>query len=223
MPFSFVGRTSWSAADVRVGRLDCVANKASRTGTSGACQQAPNLRPDETPRAFSSRKTMTESGPTTNYPRLRRIARSRLRCGRDTLLDTTALVHESYIRFAQSGSDAPDWRSFLRYAPRIMHNVAVDSVRRRCAQVHGGGAVHVELENGMHVAGGAGNEEIIALRRGMEQLALVDWRLAQVVEMRFFEGIAEPEIAKALGVTERTVRRDWEKARLLLAQALRSR
>src|SRR5690242_2405278 len=156
------------------------------------------------------------------YPQLRRIARSRLRCGRDTLLDTTALVHESYIRFAQSGSNAADWQSFLRYAPRIMHNVAVDSIRRRSAQVHGGGAVHVELENNMCAAGPTESEEIATLRRAIEQLELLDPRLAQVVEMRFFEGATESEIAAALGVTERTVRRDWEKARLLLARALRS-
>ena len=156
------------------------------------------------------------------YPHLRRIARSRLRCGRDALLDTTALVHESYIRFAQSGSDTADWQSFLRYAPLIMHNVAVDSIRRRSAQVHGGGAVHVELEIGMCAAGSAESEEIAALRCAVEQLELVDPRLAQVVEMRFFEGATESEIAVALGVTERTVRRDWEKAKLLLAQALRS-
>ena len=156
------------------------------------------------------------------YPHLRRIARSRLRCGCDTLLDTTALVHESYIRFAQSGGDAADWQSFLRYASRIMHNVAVDSIRRRSAQVHGGGAVHVELENGMCAAGSAESEEIAALRRAIEQLELLDPRLAQVVEMRFFGGVTESEIAATLGVTERTVRRDWEKAKLLLAQALRS-
>lgn len=158
----------------------------------------------------------------TIYPRLRRIARSRLRYGRDALLDTTALIHESYIRFAQSSGGAADWQSFLRYAPRIMHNVAVDSIRHRCAQVHGGGAVHVELENGMGAATRTQNEQIAALRGAVEQLALVDPRLAQVVEMRFFEGATESEIAAALGITERTVRRDWEKARLLLAQALRS-
>jgi RNA polymerase sigma factor (sigma-70 family) len=103
-----------------------------------------------------------------------------------------------------------------------MHNVAVDSIRRRSAQVHGGGAVHVEIENGMCAAAAKETEEIAALRRAIEQLALVDQRLAQVVEMRFFEGATESEIAGTLGVTERTVRRDWEKARLLLAQALRS-
>lgn len=160
--------------------------------------------------------------PSAVYPRLRKIARSRLRCGRDALLDTTALVHESYIRFAQSGAGSIDWQSFLRYAPRIMRNVTVDSVRRRCAQVHGGGAIHVELENSICAAGEVESEEIVALRRAMEQLERVDSRLAQVVEMRFFEGLPEPEIARALGITERTVRRDWEKARLLLARALRS-
>lgn len=104
-----------------------------------------------------------------------------------------------------------------------MHNVTVDSVRRHCAQVHGGGAIHVELENGICAGGEAESEEIVALRCAMEQLERVDPRLAQVVEMRFFEGLPESEIAGALGVTERTVRRDWEKARLLLARALRSR
>ncbi|HEY6990395.1 MAG TPA: sigma-70 family RNA polymerase sigma factor [Bryobacteraceae bacterium] len=185
-------------------------NESGAFTDSGIDEQSGTLLPDRSCSASAI------------YPHLCRIARSRLRCGRDTLLDTTALVHESYIRFAQSGSDAADWQSFLRYAPRIMHNVAVDSIRRRSAQVHGGGAVHVEIENGMCAAAAKETEEIAALRRAIEQLALVDQRLAQVVEMRFFEGATESEIAGTLGVTERTVRRDWEKARLLLAQALRS-
>ncbi len=157
------------------------------------------------------------------YPRLRRIARSRLRFGRDPLLDTTALVHESYIRFAESGGPgAADWPSLLRYAPRIMHNVVVDSIRRRNAQSHGGHAEQVELETGVAAVNQSGNQEIDDVARAIEELKLIDSRLAQVVEMRFFGGMTEPEIAQALGVTERTVRRDWQKARLLLAQAIRS-
>jgi RNA polymerase sigma factor (TIGR02999 family) len=156
------------------------------------------------------------------YPRLRRIARSRLRFGRDALLDTTALVHESYIRFAESGGQgAADWPSLLRYAPRLMHNLVVDSIRRRNAQVHGGHAVQVELETGIAAVSHSGSEEIEDVARAMEELKIIDSRLARVVEMRFFSGMTEPEIAQALGVTERTVRRDWQKARLLLAQAIR--
>jgi len=102
-----------------------------------------------------------------------------------------------------------------------MHHAVVDSVRRRNAEVHGGGAIHVELETGMAAAGRYQDEQVIAVRDAIEQLELVDTRLAQVIEMRFFGGMTEPEIASALGLTERTVRRDWEKARLLLARALR--
>lgn len=157
------------------------------------------------------------------YTKLRTIARSRLRFGRDALLDTTALIHESYIRFAESGSGgAVQWSTFLRFAPRLMHHVVVDSVRRRNAEVHGGGAVQVELDTGMGAAGHLEDERLIAVRDAIEQLELVDTRLARVIEMRFFGGMTEPEIASALGLTERTVRRDWEKARLLLARALRS-
>ena len=108
----------------------------------------------------------------------------------------------------------------LRYAPRIMHNIVVDSIRRRNAQVHGGGAVHVELDTGVASVKHAGNAGITAVGRAIEELERVDARLARVVEMRFFGGMTEPEIALALGVTERTVRRDWQKARLLLAHAL---
>jgi RNA polymerase sigma factor (TIGR02999 family) len=156
------------------------------------------------------------------YPKLRTIARARLHFGRDVLLDTTALIHESYIRFAESGSGASfQWSTFLRFAPRLMHHAVVDSVRRRNAEVHGGGAIQVELETGMAAASRYEDEQVIAIRDAIEQLELVDTRLAQVIEMRFFGGMTEPEIASALGLTERTVRRDWEKARLLLARALR--
>ena len=175
---------------------------------------------------------MYSAGPTSSieqscstsavYPKLRAIARSRLRVGRDAVLDTTALVHESYIRFIQSGNGGGgQWPRLLRYAPRIMHSIVVDSIRRRTAEVHGGGAVQIELDTGVEAPNHWGKGEAMAVRRAMERLEIVDKRLAQVVEMRFFGGMTEPEIASALGVTERTVRRDWEKARLLLAQALR--
>ena len=155
------------------------------------------------------------------YPKLRRIARSRLRFGRDTLLDTSALVHESYIRFAESGDDSvADWPSLLRYAPRIMHNIVVESIRRRNAQVHGGGAIHVELDTAAAPVKHAGSDGITAVGRALEELERVDARLARVVEMRFFDGMTEPEVVLALGVTERTVRRDWQKAKLVLAHAL---
>ncbi len=172
---------------------------------------------------FCHKECVNENGLVAAYPKLRAIARGRLRVGRDALLDTTALIHESYIRFAESADGGSvQWSAFLRFAPRLMHHVVVDSIRRRSAEVHGGGAMQIELDTGMGAAVEAEDEQLIAVRDAIEQLALVDTRLAQVVEMRFFSGMTEPEIANALGLTERTVRRDWEKARLLLARALRS-
>jgi RNA polymerase sigma factor (TIGR02999 family) len=167
--------------------------------------------------------SVEQSSASAIYPKLRRIARSRLRCGRDAVLDTTALVHESYIRFAESrdGDNGGGWNSLLRYAPRIMHNIVVESIRRRNAQAHGGGILHVELDTEIAAANCTQEDALGAIHRAIEQLAQTDARLAQVVEMRFFSGLTEPEIARALGVTERTVRRDWTKARLLLAHALR--
>jgi RNA polymerase sigma factor (sigma-70 family) len=102
-----------------------------------------------------------------------------------------------------------------------MHNIVVECLRRRYAQVHGGGAVQVDLDTGLAAQSRLGDELILAVRQAIEQLHTVDARLAQVVEMRYFGGMTEPEIASALGVAERTVRRDWEKAKLLLAQAFR--
>jgi RNA polymerase sigma factor (TIGR02999 family) len=154
------------------------------------------------------------------YPKLRQIAKARVRMGRDEVLDTTALVHESYIRFTESGEGGTEqWTKFLSFSPRIMRHVVVDSIRRRHAAIHGGGFQRVDLEPGVFALRGDSKEEL-AVRDAMAELASIDARLAQVVEMRFWGGMTEPEIASALKVSERTVRRDWEKARMLLARTL---
>jgi len=157
------------------------------------------------------------------YPELRAHARARLRRGpRNTLLDTTSLVHEAFLRFANSGRlQLSDRQHFLRYSSHVMRSVIVDFVREALAERRGGGAEHVTLNSEIH--DGASNEnEILAVHEALEDLAKVDTRLVQVVEMRYFAGMTEPEIATALGVNERTVRRDWEKARLLLAEVLKA-
>jgi RNA polymerase sigma factor (TIGR02999 family) len=158
------------------------------------------------------------------YTELRALARSRLaRSGHNTLLDTTSLVHEAYMRFADSGRlQIGDRQHFLKYASHVMRSVIVDFVRERIAQRRGGGAVHVTLNSEIHDAGTiAGEAEILNVHEALEELALVDERLVQVVEMRYFAGMTEAEIAVALGITERTVRRDWQKARLVLAEQLK--
>jgi DNA-directed RNA polymerase specialized sigma24 family protein len=94
-------------------------------------------------------------------------------------------------------------------------------VRKRDAERRGGGIVHVTLDTGVSDQLVASDDEILQVHEALEQLALVDPRLVRVVEMRYFAGLTEGEIAAALDVTDRTVRRDWEKARVLLAAMLR--
>lgn len=157
------------------------------------------------------------------YPELRSMARQRLRRNsRGTLLDTTALVHESFLRFTSNGSlRLQDRQHFLRYASRVMRSVVIDYVRERMAERRGGDAVHVTLNTQVSDRTTDGAQEILRVHDALEELAGLDERMAQVVEMRYFAGMTETEIAEALDVNERTVRRDWEKARLLLADALR--
>ena len=157
------------------------------------------------------------------YGDLRRLARIRLQGNRDlTLLDTTALVHESYFRFLKAGqiqiSDRPH---FLAYASRVMRSIIVDFFRERSAKRRGGEDIRLPLDGEMAESGPPDETETIRVHQALEELSLVSDRLTRVVEMRYFAGMTEPEIAETLGVTERTVRRDWEKARMLLATALK--
>jgi len=157
------------------------------------------------------------------YPELRRLAQSRLqRGGRSTLLNTTVLVHESYLRAVESGGLKPASRSaFFAYAARTMRSVVIDGLRQRQAQRRGGGATHLALTTGLEAHLGAPEDEVLRVDEALQALAAEAPRLAQVVEMRYFGGYTEALIAQALGVTERTVQRDWEKARLLLMALLK--
>jgi RNA polymerase sigma factor (TIGR02999 family) len=157
------------------------------------------------------------------YDDLRALARMRLRIQRGgALLDTTALVHESFLRFASAGRlRIQDRHHFMRFASRVMRAVVVDHVRECVAARRGGGAVHITLTTQISHSAADGAAEILRVHEALEELATLDPRMSQVVEMRYFAGLTEPEIAEALGVTDRTVRRYWEKARLLLLEALK--
>jgi RNA polymerase sigma factor (TIGR02999 family) len=156
------------------------------------------------------------------YDNLKRLAHARVRGGgRNAELDTTALVHEAYLRFVSGGQlRARDRRAFFAYASRVMRSVIVDSARERLAQRRGGDQAHLTLTTQMADGLAADEEAILRVHEALSVLEAADPRLAQVVEMRYFGGYTEQEIAEALDVTERTVRRDWEKARLLLEVAL---
>ena len=157
------------------------------------------------------------------YAQLHGLARARLRHGgRNTLLDTTGLVHESFLRFARAGElRAEDRRAFFAYASQVMRSVILNSVRERVALKRGGNRQSSEPSSPV-APGLAGNEQIVLdVHEALKDLEKADARLAQVAEMRYFGGYSEKEIAETLEITERTVQRDWEKARLILAAALR--
>jgi RNA polymerase sigma factor (TIGR02999 family) len=157
------------------------------------------------------------------YQELRKLARVRLRGGgRNTVLDTTSLVHESYLRLAAVGRlRVEDRAHFLRYAGCAMRSVIVDFVRERQSGRRGGAADRITLTTSAGLGVDAGEQQILRVHEAITELARYDARMAQVVEMRYFGGLTETEIAEALDVTDRTVRRDWEKARLWLSDALK--
>jgi RNA polymerase sigma factor (TIGR02999 family) len=157
------------------------------------------------------------------YDDLRRLARARLRDGgRSAVLETTSLVHESYLRFVDSGQlRAEDRRGFFAFASQVMRSVVLNGVRERSAERRGGDVPPLTLDTAQ-VENLSGDEEtILKVHDALLLLEQADPRLALVVEMRYFGGYSEQEIAETLGVTERTVRRDWEKARLILLEALK--
>ena len=160
----------------------------------------------------------------TAYSELRKLARSRLRDGgRNTFLETTALVHESYLRYENVGTlRIEDSRAFFAYASKVMRSVIIDSVRERQAERRGGEMTELTLDTQVSAQLPGGETETLHVHEALLALEQAEPRLAQVVEMRYFGGYSEPEIAEVLGVTERTVRRDWEKARLLLMNALKT-
>ena len=157
------------------------------------------------------------------YADLHALAHARLRRGgRNTLLDTTGLVHESYLRFVRAGGlRAEDRRAFFAYASQVMRSVILNSVRERIALKRSGGRQSPEASGtaASELPGDA--RTVLDVHEALKDLERADPRLAQVAEMRYFGGYSEKEIAETLEITERTVQRDWEKARLILAAALR--
>ena len=154
------------------------------------------------------------------YGELKRMARAHLRRDRVATLSTTELVHETFLKL-RDGKDGR-WQGnahFFGAASRAMRQVLVDFARRRRAAKRGGIATRVSLRDGDAFLD-LQLDEILAIDDALGRLDGVNERLRQIVELRFFAGFGEREIAELLGVTTRTVERDWLKARLFLLQAL---
>jgi RNA polymerase sigma factor (TIGR02999 family) len=155
------------------------------------------------------------------YPELLKIARARLRVHRaPTLLDTEALVHESFLRFVRSGHFQPDSRKhFYAYAAQAMRHIVIDFARRSAAERRGGALEQVTFDTDV-VHQLPQPQPVLDVDRALASLQALDPLLAELVEMRFYGGYTEAEIAKALGVSDRTVRRHWDKARAFLLMEL---
>ena len=162
-----------------------------------------------------------------HYAELRRLAHLRLhRDGGGFAMNTTSLVNECYLKLRNISSLVDAERThFISYASRAMRSIIVDLVREEMAQRRGGGLTMVTLSTAAeNVAGDTGRDgrvDVMAIDAALTQLAATDARLAQVVELRYFGGLSFAEVAQLWSVSERTVRRDWDKAKLLLTLLLR--
>jgi RNA polymerase sigma factor (TIGR02999 family) len=153
------------------------------------------------------------------YQQLRRIARrTRARLGAGHTLQTTALVHEAYLRLGQSRSFV-DETHFLRASALAMRHALINHAQSRLAEKRGGGGQHVTLSNVADLSIQS-DDGLLALNDAIGRLAREMPRLADVVECRFFAGYGEEDTARALGVSLRTVQRDWLKARAWLYREL---
>ncbi len=154
------------------------------------------------------------------YADLHRIARAQLRRRQHGGLSATSLVSESWLRLCGAEFTVEDRRHFTALIARAMRFVLMDEVRRETAEKRGDGERALALDERIDAAQDDILSEMLAIDAALTRLTRVDRRLAQLVEMRYFAGLEEDEIAFALGVTERTLRRDWRKARAFLVTQL---
>jgi RNA polymerase sigma factor (TIGR02999 family) len=158
------------------------------------------------------------------YGELRRVAARELRrAGAAHAISPTTLLHEAYLDIAgREGTAFPDRNRFIAYASRAMRGLIIDSAREQRAQKRGGGFEITRLQTADgHAVAAVAPDELERISDALDKLASADRALAEIVDLKYFCGFSFRDIAAMRGVSERTVQRDWEKARLFLFQALR--
>lgn len=161
------------------------------------------------------------------YDELRRLARAKRRrsLAQGATLNTTALVHETYLKLCRSPHPSfADREHFLAVAATAMRQILVDEARRRLRAKRGGGAPHEVVDERAAVSDELAHDAdiVLTIHDALQRLAESNPRLEKVIEYRFFGGMTETEAAAALGLTDRTIRRDWVKARAWLRMHLQS-
>ena len=153
------------------------------------------------------------------YVELHRLAKKHLRHGCAVAISPTTLLHETYLGIAEGHADFPDRGRFMSYASRVMRGLIIDFARERRAQKRGGEFQFTQLNENLAEQPpepACETETLSRLSEALDELAMHDPRLAEVVDLRYFCGFSLSEIAAMRGSSPRTVQRDWEKARLLL-------
>jgi RNA polymerase sigma factor (TIGR02999 family) len=155
------------------------------------------------------------------YADLHRLAQRHLRASGPDAQHATSLVHEVYLRLARGGAIALNDRThFFAVASRAMRQIVVDHVRGRLTEKRGGGVDPLPLDSAVVALAAGCDEELLMLDAALQRLTDVDPRLAQFVELRFYGGLQMDELAEATGLSERTLKRDWQKARAFLYREL---
>lgn len=156
------------------------------------------------------------------YDELKRLARAQLRGASSPTLNTTGLVHDAYLKLTcPGGLDVQGRKHFFVLSARAMRQIVIDHVRRRGADKRGGGMAPFALDEAAEPAGGEiGPDKLLELDRALDQLQSSQPRLADLIELRFFGGLELAEIAEMQDVSERTLNRDWRRARAELYAVL---
>jgi RNA polymerase sigma factor (TIGR02999 family) len=158
------------------------------------------------------------------YAELHRLAERQLRVNSSVAISPTTLLHETYLSLAHGHAVFPDRDRFLGYAARAMRNLIVDFARAHRAQRRGGQFYITRLDTSVDEqahAADCGDPAVEALAGALDELAVRDRRLAEVVDLKYFAGLSLLEIAALRGVSERTIQREWERARMLLQHMLK--
>ena len=171
-------------------------------------------------RAETGDATAKDALFTSLYAELHRLAESHVRrSGPHLTMGATTLLHEAYLDLNGRGAVFPDRLRFLKYASRAMRGLMIDYVRTRRAQKRGGEITFTSISDN-DVASPTGAASLEKISDALDELVDLDPELAELVDLKFFCGFSFNEIAALRGVSERTVQRDWAKARVLLHDAL---